>query len=320
MEEKEMVYGAIERYLSKAKFAGRVARFGFISFGAAVAGAAQFMDFEPAGPSGAQVVGLIATVVVFLGGVYSGIVDESAPEQLEAARKAIESAAELEARYGAFQQEYEAYEKDVRRIGNTYLSVMAMRRALEAAAFERPDGAKLAKLFLETAQEHLPDALSFQNHHQWTIGIYKAEQSDDNQSELVLVAKLRAIDCDISRARRWPAGTGLVGIAFTGRKGVTVENVNDPQIRELIGANDQARIGDETRYVSYAIAPILVGPSDTPWGIVIATSNQEGHFSPEEGPGIKTDEAVRAIAGMMEIGVAFLEAKTVYPLAGGSGQ
>lgn len=318
MYDKEEVYRAIEGYLSKARFAGRVVRLGFISVGAATAGAAQFMDWDPSGPSGAQVVGIIATLLVLLGGVYTGLVDEGAPQQLETARKAIEKAAQFEAQYERYQQVYDIYEKDTRRVGNTYLSVMAMRRVLEAAAFQKPDGARLAHLFLEAAQEHLPDALSFQNHHQWTIGIYKAETGDHGIQELVLVAKLRAIDCDIARARKWPTGTGLAGIAFTSRKGLTVENVNDPQIRELIGANGQSRGEDSSRYVSYSIAPILVGPNDAPWGLVIATSNQEGHFSLEEGPGIKTDEAVRAVAGMMEIGVAFLESKSVYPQSGGT--
>jgi hypothetical protein len=303
---KDEIYQDIASLLKRAKIAAQLVRSVFVTFGATIAGVAQFMDFQNGSPTSWQLTGIFATICVFLGAAYSIIVDEGAPEQLERARRAVDKARDIEIEYSSAIARYGLYETDVRRASSLYLATMAMRQVLEVFASTRPSVGTLPEMMMVAVEPHLPDALGFQMHHQWTIGIYECQQAPNGIQELVLTAKRRAIDCDIKNARRWLPGTGFLGVAFTNKKAVFIENANDDQIRDIFAANGNHNPHDDERYVSYAIVPILVGPNDAVWGVAIATSNAVGHFSAKPDEGVKSSEGVRALAHMMALGIALM--------------
>jgi hypothetical protein len=262
------------------------------------------MNFSDA-PSGWQITGIIATGLVFLGGIYTAL-EDSTPAVLEEAREAIEKARDAERFYRDRLIDLDVVEEDSRRASALYLAMYLMRGALERIDTNAPAAEQdVPSALIRAAQQHLPIALDFQIHHQWTVAVYRAEAQPDGKKLLVLCDHLRAIQCDTKDARKWPEGTGFMGVAFTNRKEIIVDDARHATTRSFFAlAGDQRRSYDDDRYVSFAAVPILVGANDEPWGVAIATNDQAGHFSLDEEPGVRTSEAVRALGGMVELGVS----------------
>jgi hypothetical protein len=271
-----------------------------------VAAGAQFMEFYPGSPSGWQIAGLTATVLVFIGAVYSGIADDCAPQQLEIARKAIEEASKREAAAEKSENVYGLYVAETRRAVHLYLSMVAMRGILERL----PDGDgeadhRLADSILQSIHQYLPTAAGFEPWHQWTFGIYKAQETADGV-KLVCVAKRRAIECNLADARHWPAGKGVLGVAYTNREEVIIEDASVSSIRTVFALGESARKHDGDRYKSFAAVPVLEGNENACWGVVIGTNDQIDHFRNGEEYGVQTAELVRAVASMMALGVRMI--------------
>jgi hypothetical protein len=303
---------AIEKHLKASAKAGKLVRGCLIATGAGIAGIAQFMDFGTNGPSMWQILGVVATILVFLGGLYLAVAEENAAGELEAARVAVERAKDAENMFREATEDYKSYQQDILRANALYLCMQTMRGALERSDQTQSTAADIAKNLVNAAHPWLPQALGFEMHHRWTIGVYEARIGSAGQQVLVLLEKIRAVDCEISKAREWPTNTGYMGAAFTNRKEILIENANDPSMLSVFSpASDSGRPHDAGRYVSYAIVPILIGPEDAPWGIAIATNNEVGHFSPSEGPGVHAAEGIRALAGMMALGATFIKADGV---------
>lgn len=313
MEEDEISELVGQRLTNAAK-ASRLAKGIGIPLFAALAGGAQFFEFYPGEPSGYQIFGIVATAVVFVFGIYIGFADENAPQELERARRALDLS-----RRDDDEQYRRAYEaelaiEDKRRAGALYLAMHRMRGALER--LEPVDGViegAVPKALLTAASQELPIALGFETSHEWTLGIYRAENAaTPGRKQLRLVAHKRAIDCEISEARVWPEGIGIMGTAFVNKRDIIIPDANEPTLRSIFARHDQlARPIDEERYVSFAAIPVLVGGDDTPWGAVIATNNQPHHFSTDSAHGVQTAEAVRAVAGMVALGVSI--SKRLHP-------
>ncbi|KQZ26578.1 hypothetical protein ASD50_04020 [Mesorhizobium sp. Root552] len=288
----------------------RVAKAVFFGLFAFVAGASQFLEFWPNKPSGWQISGIVASALVFVGALYAAIADENAPQELETSRRAIETATEAEYQAREALAEIETFQAEARRAVNLYLSVYAMRGALERfPSWKEKSDAAVAKALVEAAGEFMHIAAGFEIWHRWTFGIYRARLKGDRtgKRELICVAKRRAIECDISQARIWDEGTGILGVAFTNRQEVIIGDTSDTSVRAVFAMGSQAKPEDGERYKSFAAVPILVGSDDTPWGVVIATNDQDGHFVPNGRTGVQNAEIVRAFAGMVALGVGMCQ-------------
>ena len=82
-----------------------------------------------------------------------------------------------------------------------------------------------------------------------------------------------------AQAREWRLNEGLVGVAWhTGRDAI-IEDYRDPQVAIDYPVPDQQRREyDPDRYRSMAAIPIRVGPEQTIWGVVAASSDRTGRF------------------------------------------
>jgi hypothetical protein len=114
----------------------------------------------------------------------------------------------------------------------------------------------------------------------------------------------RSIDCEIDAARVWPEGVGAGGVALSRGQEVLVPDLQAPELGTLHQIGDLRREHDAMRYRSIAAVPILVAREKLPWGVVVATSDRAGHFGIDQGTGVRTAEASRALAGMVALGVA----------------
>ncbi|MVA70205.1 hypothetical protein GOZ81_03885 [Agrobacterium vitis] len=266
-----------------------------------VASFAQFANWQGGHPSNAEMAGMAASILIVFGGIYALIADRNAPEHLMEARKALQTAKDLEAQLEASRSNYALYESDMLIATNTYLSISVMAQALETMDFAKLSAEEAAGRLLKATQPCLPMALGFETRHHWTVGIYMAETNgEDNTEHLRLIQNLRPIDCDMSKARAWPAGSGFLGLAYTNRKEVVIEDANDPAVATVLGAPPKlTNPNDAKRYISMALVPITVDGDKKPWGVAIATSNAPGHFSLAAQEGVTPIEAVRALSKMV---------------------
>lgn len=209
METIENLDRSIGQYLKDAARGAKAMKLVFLVIAGGVATLCQFTDWPNGLPSTSQIVGIAASVLAVMGGLYALFTDRNAPEHLMIARAALQEAKDLEAQLESGRSLYALYEADMRRAANAYLSTYLMAHALERMDFSKFEEADLADRILLATQPCLPMALGFETHHQWTVGIYKACVKEDGGEELCLVQKLRAIECDISKARAWPAGAGF---------------------------------------------------------------------------------------------------------------
>ncbi|MBL0934859.1 MAG: hypothetical protein IBJ07_08920 [Rhizobiaceae bacterium] len=294
--------------LDAAKRANKTVKGVFVAGAAAVAGIAQFADFSGQ-PSVWQMAGITATSLVLLGALYSIFVEKDAEEELKVAAAAIDAAQIVENEYRQQIQLFDEYAADARKATNLYLAMHLMRGALERLPLGGTVEEDLAGTLLSAAHQQLPIALGFETHHQWTIGIYKAGAAVEGDGiDLKIAGDLRAIPCDHSNARRWPSGKGFIGFAHAQRREIIVDDVREPTVRGLFMLPGELhRPHDGERYVSFVSVPILVGDDDSPWGVAIATNDQSGHFMVQEPPGVHAAEAVRALAGMVALGVTMIK-------------
>jgi GAF domain-containing protein len=146
--------------------------------------------------------------------------------------------------------------------------------------------------------------MGFEQADRWTICVFYGD-IDQREGRRVLrcVAHARAIECDISEARTWPEGVGVGGVAYANAREVIVPDLVDEAMGTVFDLGDRKRSYDEERYRSLAAVPILVDRGEKPWGVVIATNDRPHHFN-VEGTGVRTVEAVRALAGMVALAVS----------------
>ena len=166
------------------------------------------------------------------------------------------------------------------------------------------DEIKIVDEMMRAASRLLLIALGFKQSHLWTLCVYKAvNDPQTNGVNLVCVAKNRAIDCDITEARIWPAGIGTVGMAYANAREIIVPDMQAVELGSTYDLGDMARADDKGRYRSIATVPILVAGGNKPWGVVVATSDQPHHFYVDEETGVRTSEAVRSLASMVALAV-----------------
>ena len=273
--------------------------------GSGLAGLAQFLAI-PAGQhiSTWGAVGVVAVIAAALGGLYVAIVDKDASKELALAHDAVEQARAFEEALDESLELFENESTSLSRAIELYQSMFAMRGAIEHIVSSSLDDEKLCQKLIDVAERSLQVALDFHLNEHWTLTIYKAEKDQSGRRYLHAKATTRSVKCAIEDARRLPEGVGVAGICLAKAEEVIVPDMSASRVGNMHELGSDGLPHDATRYRSLAAAPVLVGNSKEPWGVVCATSDRTNHFKPDGVPGVRTDEAIRALAGMVALAVA----------------
>jgi len=271
-----------------------------------LAGAAQFLT-APAGQPLPfwNAVGIIAVLLACLGGLYTAFVDQDASHELEVARQAIEAARTFEEDLSEALEDLDRNDSSLTRLSHLYSAVQDMRSVIESSVSLDLSEQDAIRLLMTVADRSLKVAAGFQMAQHWTLCVYRTDRNPEQRRILRCVASSRSVDCDLDGSRVWPEGVGAAGITLARGTEVIVPDLTDPglgNIHELPGP--QRRDHDDLRYRSIAAVPIMVGTDVDPWGVVVATSDQCGHFKPHGDEGTQAAEAVRALAGMVELTIS----------------
>lgn len=272
------------------------------------AGAAQFR-LTPTGDIPLwNVIGLFGVGALALFSVCLLFMDDNAPKELNIARRAVEQARNLFQLLNDDYEEAAATEANLRRATELYNAMTSMREVIEQSAGAPLDDVALINLLTTAAGRALMVASDFKLAEHWTLLVYRAEAGEDGSSrQLRCVGGKRSIECELVDARVWPEGVGAGGIALSRGQEVLVPDLAAPELGTLHQIGSLQRSHDDGRFRSIAAVPILVGRELKPWGVVVATSDRAGHFGVEVGPGVRTAEASRALAGMVALAVALRE-------------
>ena len=304
LEHSKQLSACIEKRGQKLKRASLFVKIALVALFSAVAGIAQFMDFAASGPSISQVIGITASLVVAVGAIFVVFTDDDASEAIALAQKATEQAREIEAEF----QIVDELEADVGRLIELFQSVNVMRGVIETStAFPTVSHVKVIEALLEVTSRSLSIAMDFAQEDLWTIGIYQAQPDPDDPTRVVLkcVAQKRAIACATEATRIWKEGTGIMGVCYSSGDEIVVPDLWSPGTNAVFSTSaNERRNYDNERYRSMAAVPVNVTGMERPWGVVTATTDRVGHFSPIHENGIRPDEAVRALAGMCALAVA----------------
>jgi hypothetical protein len=281
---------------------------GLIAIGSAAISIATFLDFPKTGPTNAQILGILAAIIVAVGAVFVIVTEEDAPKNLALAQEAVERARDLEARFEVVGE----LSGSIDRLISLYQAQSVMRGVIERLA-SAPDGSEDAVItaMLKACERLLPIAMDFAQADVWTIGVYKAVPSAEHgKVDLKCIAHKRAIDCSLDKARVWREGTGIAGVAYSNGREVIIPDLLAEGMKAVFGSPaNEARDYDVERYRSMVAMPIDVYGLEKPWGVVTATSDNPGHFSAQERHGVKPEEGARALANMAALAVAVIRGK-----------
>lgn len=290
-------------YTNHSRAVGRSTAFVKVALvlgGAGIIGIAQCATLPQSGPWPLwNVIGLIGTALAFFGGIAVVFTEPSAAKALEIARVTLEDARELQLET----EQLDFYFDEVRRATELYGATMLMRTAVESLiAGENSDESVLAETLFAVSDRSLRLSLSFQASDHWTIGVYKIEP-DSSGRVLKCISQLRCEKCDIVNARAWPEGRGAGWIAISNGNDVIVPDVKSPAMGTIF--EGMLKPEDLDKYRSVAAVPIYV--AGTAWGVVVATSDQEEHFSLDTRPGVRPIEGARALAGMLALALTSMK-------------
>lgn len=280
----------------------------------AAAGFAFFSDGFSWPLSASQIGGLGGTFSAFLGGVLMVFFRGNDAADLEDARQALSFAYEQVHEAQELYDQLISYEDATEELKALYIAYALARGTIEQALSTGfHDEEKLVQACLSTAARNLKLSLGFQMHHFWTICVYRAEVDEPaDEPYLRCIAHDRQISCDLKEARRWPKGVGIGGISFAKNDEVVVPDLLDPAIGTAFRL-EKAMMKDEdrTRYRSLFAVPVSVGADPKPWGVVLATSDEENHFGTGYYKGVAPEESVRALAGIVALAVAVCRSNDV---------
>lgn len=119
----------------------------------------------------------------------------------------------------------------------------------------------------------------------WTFGIYVL---DGDRLRMRVARRWSPDDADKPH-RDWAPGEGHVGQAFRIARELVCSDSSDPNVSGFLSAaGDNIRAYDDQLYVSFASVPIMIGARERPLGVLVATSDRRGRFTPsgdaDQGP------------------------------------
>jgi hypothetical protein len=301
------ISGFISARAKRFFYASNFVKIVLVIGGSVVAGVAHFCDGEKL--TAINIVGICASIVVGIGGIFLFISDRDTSLDLDAARRAIEKASEKQLvldqeESTAFEQERE-YESTLNRAIELYAAMDQMRTVVHSVlGAPGVDETAAIDSLLQVSSRSLTIASGFMLNEHWTIGVYKAETSAASPRIMLrCVAHLRSIPCNIAQARLWPEGVGVGGAAYASGVEIVVPDVLSEEIGNRYDISTMAKANDRARYRSLAAIPVISGtdPVVRPWGVVVATSDRPNHFHADHMTGIRTIEGARALAGMVGV-------------------
>lgn len=315
MSLEELAGQVAQRFRRRSSWLVRVSLFvkvALVALGSLVAIVAQY-EIAPVGAGDAawRVAGLAGAIVAGIGTIFVIFTEEDASSDLENARAAIEAARDHQTQSFELMESLGQYEMDLQRAITLYTAMSSMRGMLEQSiASRKQDLIAAIRDLLDGAKRPLSTALMFEQSAEWTLCVYRAELSSNGKTGLRCIAHHRAIECDVSQARAWPEGVGVCGVAFAKNGEVVVPDMSDAGMTSVFGLSTSlTRPYDADRYKSLAAVPIRVNRDEKAWGVVVATSDEVHHFDNDEEPGLRTVEAVRALAGMVALAISVSRAR-----------
>jgi hypothetical protein len=198
------------------------------------------------------------------------------------AEDAIAQGRALEAERDVARSEGETLDR--RRIAYRQASNLMREAAEQSMLADVATLTSAADFMLKSAVVPIGAAIGFEMEERWAISIFQV-QGEGDTAILRRIAGLRADRlAEQAQAREWRLNEGLVGVAWhTGRDGI-IEDYRDPQVAIDYPVPDGQRRGyDPDRYRSMAAIPIRVGPDQTIWGVIAASSDCTGRFRRDPG-------------------------------------
>jgi hypothetical protein len=183
-----------------------------------------------------------------------------------------------------------------------YRAMFLMAGVLESSVGLQVTDENLIQAMLDVSKRSWVIALAFRMAEHYTLCVYKAEKDTKTGKDVLrCIASDRTKQCALKDARQWLEGVGVTGACYSRAHEIIVPDVSSVELGSLYGVNQKS--DDEEKYVSLAAAPILIGDSDVPWGVVTATSDRAGHFKPDEEPTLQAAEGVRGLSAMVALAV-----------------
>lgn len=268
---------------------------------ASVSGVAQFLalqDGDSIGPW--NVAGIVAAALIFLGGIVALVSQWNKDDELAAAQRA----ASLSMLYDDVARDFPYFFRQLDRASELFRAMQLMRTLVQLLhELNVKDEDERVRLLMEVVDPTLLLAFDFEFGEHWTLAVYKAEPDPACCELLRCVATKRAIKQGRRAPRKWPTGVGFAGIVHARGSELVLADLAD----KALGNFDElpsnlVRDSDRQHYRSVAAVPILV--RGTGWGVAVATSDRPGRFDMDDDGGVRSAEAVRALAGMVALAVS----------------
>jgi hypothetical protein len=262
--------------------------------------------------SALQLAGLFGAVLALAGGIVALATEGDEIDRLDEARQAYDIADSNFETSIHLLEELTDYELSVDRLKSLYFVLNLGRGVLERAIDGgTSDEVSLIDACLLAVQRDLLRALEFNTGDICTIGVYKVRKAESGLNrELHCISAWRSEPCDLQKARVWPEGVGVAGVALSKNDEVVMPDLTD------VAAGTAFRLEkpmlkdhDTERYKSLFAVPVTLKSNEQPWGVVIATCDTAGHFGLMGRKGVDPEEAVRAFAGLVALCVASCKKK-----------
>lgn len=286
----------LDHFLLASKFAAAI--------GACILGIAKFASWNAD-------ISYVAAIIVFLATAFILWGDRSASTTLSEARNAMDKALEQEKELETGRRKSEAAERayaaELERLSHFQAARDLARAIFEDVLLstERKDEISVINLMLQQSRRQLFLAHGFGMNDFYTLCVYQRVIATDGKAELVCKAHIRAIDCDLSKARVWKEGIGAAGCSLARREEIIVPNLRAAMLGSLYSLPEK-KSGDDSHYGSIVAEPITCDANGEPWGVLVATSSVVGHFSLEDR---SYADVTQSLAGMISLGVKLVRSK-----------
>jgi hypothetical protein len=260
----------------------------------------------------------VAAAVVFVLTVFSVFAEKDASTTLSNARlamdRAIDQQAESESQRRTAEEVEDAYTEELERLSHFQAARDLVRAIFEDVATSQStlDEIKVIDRILQQARRSLSLAHGFTMNDFYTICVYERVQVGGAAAELECKSHLRAIDCDLSKARKWKEGVGVAGTALARNEEIIVPDLQAPALGSLYNLPEK-KADDDVRYRSIVAEPISLDGKGQLWGVLVATSSNAGHFSLEDRSYV---DITQSLAGMISLAVKLVRSKTAATKAG----
>lgn len=192
----------------------------------------------------------------------------------------------------------ETSELDRRRLALRQANDIMREVAEQAAVADVTALPAAAKFMLDGALIPIGTSIGFTQEERWAISVFQVH-GEGEEAMLRRVTGIRAERlAEQENAREWRRNEGLVGVAWhTGRDAI-IEDYRDARVEQQYPVPDDLRRPyDADRYRSMAAIPIRVGPQQTIWGVIAASSDETGRFKRDpENKKAQAVDTVRSIS------------------------